>query len=131
VFVTINYPKIFIVDDDLSFGKSLKRLLDASGYSSAYLESAKSFLDLVPFAESGIVVLDIHMPNMDGFELMATMRERGYKMPVIFISGQMQDELKNLALSKGAVGFVQKLCCAGTLLEMLRRLIPQNADEAY
>ncbi len=96
-----------------------------------HIWNLQNLLDLVPFAEPGIVVLDIHMPNMDGFELMAAMREQGYKMPVIFISGQMQEDFEDLALSEGAAGFVQKLCCAGPLLEMLRGLITKNSDEAY
>ena len=60
----------YIIDDDLSFGKSLKRLLNARGISADYFGSAQSFFDAGPSTQPGYSVVDIHMPDCDGFELI-------------------------------------------------------------
>ncbi|MBW7864651.1 MAG: response regulator [Candidatus Hydrogenedentes bacterium] len=115
----------FIVDDDLSFGRSLKRLLNAEGVSADYFGSAKSFLDSVHPGQPGYAIVDIHMPGLDGFWLMNKMRDLRYVMPVIIITGQTGADTRDLALENGAMGFLQKPFDGESLLELMRR----HADE--
>ena len=62
---------VYIVDDDLSFGRSLKRLLNARGLAADCFSSAQSFLDSVSHNQmEGIAIVDINMPGCDGFQLM-------------------------------------------------------------
>ena len=110
---------LYIVDDDPSFGKSLKRLLNARGMSADCFTSARSFLDSVPSSQQGCAIIDIHMPELNGFELMDKMRELHYSMPKIVISGQAQAGDRNLAINKGAVGFLLKPFSAESLFELL------------
>jgi len=112
-------PCIFVVDDDLSFRTSLVRLLKVRGYSAEAFGSARSFLDSISPARPGIAVLDIHMPECDGFRLFEKMKERGFWMPVIFITGQAQAEDHELVLRRGARGFLTKPFREESLLEML------------
>lgn len=110
----------FIIDDDLSFARSLKRLLDVEGAPAHTFTSAQSFLDSVHPDQRGFALIDIHMPEMDGVHLLDKMRELHYSMPVILISGQTAKDSRDMALKKGALGFLQKPFSAESLLELIR-----------
>jgi FixJ family two-component response regulator len=110
-----------IVDDDLSFGKSLMRMLNARGFSAEYFGSAQSFLDSVPSGQRGYAVVDIHMPECDGFGLMRKMQEMHYTMPVIIITGQTTADARDLARQRGAVGYLQKPFGGESLLELVTK----------
>jgi FixJ family two-component response regulator len=122
----MNKPPVrfYIVDDDLSFGKSLKRLLSARGMSADYFGSAQSFIDSVPPGQSGYAIVDINMPVCSGFGLMDRMHELNYLMRVIVITGQTQADSRDIAIQKGALGFLQKPFSEESLLE----LVEQDTD---
>ena len=100
--------QIYIIDDDESFGRSLKRLLGSKGLQADCFESAQAFLDSVPSGQKGTAIVDINMPGYDGFALMDKMRELHYEMPVIVITGQAKAASRDLALKRGAKAFLQK-----------------------
>jgi two-component system, LuxR family, response regulator FixJ len=111
----------WIIDDDLPFGKSLKRMLNARGIPAEYFGSAQSFLDSVPPGQSGYAVVDVHMPGCDGFALLNKMRDLHYAMPVIIITGQADSQARELALQNGAVGYLQKPFSAESLMELVHK----------
>jgi two-component system, LuxR family, response regulator FixJ len=119
--MNVSATHFYIVDDDLSFGKSLKRLLNARGMSADYFGSAQSFLDSIPPDQRGYAIVDIHMPDLDGFTLMNRMREMKYAMRVIIITGQPAADNRNVALEGGALGFLQKPFSEESLLELVRQ----------
>ena len=112
-------PHFYIVDDDQSFGKSLKRMLNARGLFADYFGSAQSFLDSIPASQDGYAIVDIHMPVCNGFALIDKMHEMRYDMPVILITGQTLADTRDLAMQKGALGFLQKPFSEESLLELL------------
>lgn len=112
------YTGIYVVDDDPSFGKSLKRLLNSRGIQADYFLSAQSFLDSVSPEQDGIAIVDIHMPECDGLSLMDKMRDMHYSMPVIVITGKAQSNSANIALQRGAVGFFEKPVNEQSLLDV-------------
>lgn len=116
----------FIVDDDASFCRSLKRLLNAEGVPAECFDSAQSFLDSVHPAQKGYAIVDIHMPGADGFALMDKMHELHYDMPVIMITGQTRPDTRDLAMAKGAVGFLQKPFQPESLLTLMRNNANNN-----
>lgn len=111
----------FIVDDDQSFGKSLKRLLNTREIATDYFRSAQSFLDSVTPGQPGWAIVDIHMPDFDGFALMDKMNDLRYVMSVIMITGQAQSDDRDLAMKKGAKGFLQKPFSEESLLEIFSK----------
>lgn len=118
----VSSNRIFIVDDDRSFGRSLKRLLNARGIPSEYFASADHFMDSVPSGQQGIAIVDIHMTGCTGFELMKKMRGMHYHMPVILISGRTEGYSRDIALQRGAVGFLQKPFNEQTLLDLIQEV---------
>jgi FixJ family two-component response regulator len=117
----ITSASVFVVDDDLSFGRSLKRLLNARGITADCFRSAQSFLDSVPPGQHGYAIVDIHMPDCDGLELMSKMREMRYRMPVIIITGQPKTESRDTAMQQGALGFLQKPFNEESLLDLIEK----------
>jgi FixJ family two-component response regulator len=111
----------YIVDDDQSFGKSLKRLLNARGFPADSFGSARSFLDSIHPGQHGWVIVDIHMPKCDGFALIDKMHELRYDMPVIVVTGQAKADARDLAMQKGAVGFLQKPFSEESILELINK----------
>jgi FixJ family two-component response regulator len=101
--------QVYIVDDDESVRRALCLLLDTYGFEVRTFGSAVEFLSSVLKQGAGCLVLDVHMPGMDGFALQQQLNTNGFKIPIIFISAD-----KNLKFSEpylkavGAVGFLQK-----------------------
>lgn len=120
--------RCFIVDDDLSFGRSLKRLLDAEGYLADVFVTGQQFLDFIHPGQRGYAIVDIHLPEFDGFALIAKMRELRYEMPVILLTGQTQADTRDLAMDKGAIGLLQKPFRPESLLDLMHRYESELLD---
>jgi two-component system response regulator FixJ len=118
--------RFFIVDDDQSFCRSLKRLLNALGAFADCFYSAQSFLDSIHPGQNGYALVDIHMPDCDGFELMKRMQNLHYDMPVIMITGQPRAESRDRAMENGALGFLQKPFSEESLMDLIAKYEKSN-----
>jgi FixJ family two-component response regulator len=99
---------VYIVDDDESVCRALKTFLIAYGFEVNTFNSAQSFFDAVSYDAPGCLVLDIHMPVLDGWETHKKIIESGSKLLVIFISAEKAENVADRALKAGAVGYLQK-----------------------
>ncbi len=121
-------PTIHVIDDDPAILASLSLLLTAEGYAVHTHQSAQTFLDTIRQSDSGCVVTDIHMPEINGLDLLATMNERRVSMPVIMITGQGNAQLAVAAMLQGAFDFFQKPFKADILLASIRRALMCGAE---
>jgi FixJ family two-component response regulator len=110
---------IYIVDDDESVCRALKTLLMTYGFNAKTFNSAQSFFDSVAHDDPGCLLLDIHMPGLDGWETQKKILASGSKRPVIFISAEKKDDALGRALNVGAVGFLQKPVHGQTLVDLI------------
>lgn len=106
--MTGSEPMVYVVDDDLSIGKALARLLKSWNYSCEVFSSAEDFLQAVDVNEGGCLVLDIMLPGMDGLELQQELKKRGYSIPIIFITGHGDKEIETQVMNAGAHGYLNK-----------------------
>ncbi|MBN1869843.1 MAG: response regulator [Candidatus Omnitrophica bacterium] len=111
--------KIYIVDDDESVCRALKVLLRTFEFEVETFNSAGGFFDAVPHDEPGCLVLDIHMPGIDGWAMQKKILDSGAKRPVVFISAEKKENAADRALQVGAVGFLQKPVDGQTLVDLL------------
>src|ERR1700733_2162719 len=111
--------KIYIVDDDESVCRALKTLLMTYDFEVKTFNSAQIFFDTVPHDEPGCLLLDIHMPGLDGWEVQKKILASGSKRPVIFISAEKQDNAAERAVRVGALGFLQKPVNGQTLVDLI------------
>jgi FixJ family two-component response regulator len=107
---------VFVVDDDGSVRKALQRLLAAVGYEVETFASATEFLGATPAESAGCLILDVHMPGMDGLELQQELNSAGSRLPVILITADKDPGVGERGTKAGAVGFLQKPFDDTTLL---------------
>jgi FixJ family two-component response regulator len=106
----VSQPAVFvaIVDDEESIRKALSRLLRASGYQVETFASGTDFLASLNARAPDLVVLDLHMPGMSGFEVHAAMRVLDPPLPVVVITGHDSPETRQRALDGGAAAYLRK-----------------------
>ena len=114
-----NNRNIYIIDDDESVCRALKILLTTYDFVVKTFNSAKSFFDSVSNDAPGCLLLDIYMPEMDGWAVQKRIKDSGSKRPVIFISAENPDIVEDRALKAGAVGFLQKPVNAPMLVALI------------
>ena len=100
--------KIFIVDDDTSVSCALGVLLISYGFTVETFTSAKDFFHAVPNSVPGCLILDIHMPKLDGWEALRRIVKSGSKRQVIVISADKTSVSYEKAIEAGAAGYLQK-----------------------
>ncbi len=106
--MTRNKKQIYIVDDDESVCRSLKFLLMTFGFTVNTFPSAEEFFSVVSNSASGCLILDIHMPGMDGWEALKKLIESGSRRPVIIMTADKNAGLREQALKSGAAGLLEK-----------------------
>ena len=110
---------IYIVDDDDSVCRALKTLLMTYDFAVQTFNSAQSFFDTISHDDPGCLLLDIHMPGLDGWEVQKRILSSGSKRPIIFISAEKPENTADRALQVGAVGFLQKPVNGQTLVDLI------------
>ena len=101
-------PIVYVVDDDHSVRQSLVSLLTAEDYQVADFPSAQAFL-AHPFSPApGCLILDINMPEANGFDVTDTLRRLGHLIPTIFLTGYGTIPLSVKAMKAGACEFMTK-----------------------
>ena len=96
-------PLISVVDDDVSVRESLPDLLRELGFSAQAFSSAEEFLWSDHVNETRCLILDVAMPGMTGPDLQRELKLRGKKIPIVFITGNRDENLRTRLLEKGAV----------------------------
>jgi two-component system response regulator FixJ len=123
---------IHLIDDDDAVRRSLAFLLDGAGLATREYPTpgdvlAAAAADGAAF-DSGCVVTDIRMPQMNGLELVARLREAGVDLPVIVITGHGDLPLAIEAMRAGVVDFLEKPFDGEALLTAVRRAVAGHAE---
>jgi FixJ family two-component response regulator len=103
-----NDSTIAVVDDDASLREALKGLLRSAGFHAEVFASAEEFLRSGRLRGTACLILDVRMPGMSGVELQERLMGTDPAVPIVFISGHGDEEVRALALERGAVEFLQK-----------------------
>ena len=119
---------VFAVDDDESVRLALKRLMKSAGLKVETFASAREFINTGGTRRTGILVLDVRMPEMTGLELQKQLAASGAEIPVIFISAHEDSQAVELALAAGAVAFLYKPFDDEDLLAAIDRGLDQTAN---
>ena len=107
---TILNSDILIVDDEIANLQLLAQLLDQQGYKVRPLERPKLAIDSALSQPPALILLDVKMPEMDGFEVCKRLKqdERTRDIPIIFISALLEVEDKVRGFGVGGVDFISK-----------------------
>ena len=113
-------PKLVcIVDDDAHIRRALTRLMRTRGYNTAAFASGRECLDGQEIDQADVVIMDVSMPGMDGFELHTLLRASGRIIPTIFMSAHADERYVSRAKSVGAITFLNKPCNEVALLRAI------------
>lgn len=99
---------VYVVDDDPAIRRSLERLLDAIGFRVTSFATPTAFLEIAGDLPLGCVLLDLRMPEMDGFEVHARLRQINPDLRVIVITAQGDVQTAVRAMKAGAADFIEK-----------------------
>lgn len=121
---------IYVVDDDDSVRRGLKRLLGSAGWKVEVFASAGDLLEQAPITGSGCVLLDVQMPGMNGLELQERLAEAGIFLPVVFLTGKGDIPMSVRAMKHGAADFLVKPVEEDVLFQALDQAIRRQAAEA-
>ena len=94
---------VSVVDDDESVRESLPDLLREFGFSVRAFSSAEDFLASDCIDQTKCLILDIGMPGMTGPELQQELKQRGQKIPIIFITALRDETIRSQVLGEGAI----------------------------
>jgi len=117
-------PLVLVVDDDPRLREYMRVNLEIEGYSVREAESAEQALEAIDDQAPDLVLLDVVMPGVDGWQLLQKLQERHGSIPVIMFSGQVDERSAGEAEERGARGFVGKPFDPQELLTRAKALVP-------
>ncbi len=103
-----NHPKILIIDDEVNVQDSLKIILNYQGYQVTAVSDPDEGLSLLQDLSYNLVILDLKMPNHDGFDVLSRIRNEYPLIKVIIITGFGTLDIARKALSMGASYYFDK-----------------------
>jgi FixJ family two-component response regulator len=112
-------PRVTVVDDDESVRESLPDLLNELGFDVQAFSSAEAFLASSSVDDTQCLIVDIAMPGMTGPELQLELIRRANPMPLIFITAQIDETVRQSVLKRGAVACLFKPFTEAALLEAI------------
>ena len=103
-------PQILLIDDDVAIATALRLRLWAAGYEVTVAATGARGLEIASQCPPQVILLDIRMPEMDGFEVCRRLKadDRLAAVPVVFISAEIADRARAMARHVGAAGYVHK-----------------------
>lgn len=120
VISTTARPLLSVVDDDESVRESLPDLLNEFGFAARTFSSAEEFLSSDCLDQTRCLILDVVMPGMNGLALQQELQRRGRLIPIVFITAQRDDAIRERALRQGAVRLLLKPFSDTALLEAVK-----------
>ena len=124
--------RILLVEDDKDYADVLIAELAERGIGVRHFAGSKEFLLTLDHAIDGhVIVLDWHMPRMSGIDLLAAIRRRGIKLPVVFLTGQNLIQYEKEAFERGAMDFIDKSRGVEMIVRRLKRVVMSlGSDQA-
>ena len=117
--MTKTHPLVAVVDDEEPVCKALMRLMRSAGLSVETFGSGAEFLQSLETRLPDCVVLDLHMPDMNGFSVQAHLARKYAALPVIIITGHDLPTTRDRAMAGGASAFLRKPVHERTLLDAI------------
>jgi len=124
-----NSIDVMVVDDSATDRKIMKRLLGSTGWINVHeVTSGKDALKAVETMEPDIIITDIMMPEMDGYQLAKSIREKGVESPIIAVSGRSEMNERKKVSAAGVNAFMQKPVNLQQLLDKIDELLSSKVS---
>jgi two-component system cell cycle sensor histidine kinase/response regulator CckA len=117
---------ILLVDDDVRHCQSVEALLDMNGYQSITANSGTQATDVFEKGAPDLALLDVSMPDADGFDLLKQFKKQRPDLPIIMLTGNASIDAAVDALRKGAYDYLLKPFEHGKLLKTIQNALEQQ-----
>jgi two-component system response regulator FixJ len=104
----LNSQYVYVVDDDRDVRRSISFMLGAADINAYPFGGGADFIEALPDLQPGCILLDLRMPQVDGFHVMAELSRRNIDWPVIVMTGHGAVSVAVRAMKVGAVDFLEK-----------------------
>jgi two-component system, OmpR family, copper resistance phosphate regulon response regulator CusR len=121
---------ILVVEDEQKMAQALREGLEADDYSVRVAHTGEEGFYLVQAQPFDLVILDVMLPGHDGFEILATLRKRGIKTPVLLLTSRDAVEDRVRGLDTGADDYLVKPFAFPELLARTRALLRRGSNDA-
>jgi len=111
---------IHIIDDDKSVRRSFELLLASAGLDCKTYVGAKEFLNTYDPSPNDLLILDIHMPDIDGCELLNILKNKNINIPVIVITAYDEEESRKCAKDYGVIDYLVKPVDSELLINLIK-----------
>jgi len=118
---------VYIIDDDRLARESLQWLIESAGLPVRVFDSGLDFLERVEPSMGGCVLLDVRMPDINGMEVYARLKQMGILLPVIIVTGHADVAMAVRAMKAGAYDLIEKPYNDALMLERVQSAI--SADQ--
>jgi excisionase family DNA binding protein len=119
-------PLVLLVDDDERVRELVRVTLELEGYSVSEAGSAEEGMDAIERRKPDLILLDVMMPHVDGWEMLRRIQERhgAGAIPVVMFSGKVDEQSEREASARGATGFVGKPFDLQQLVDQTKAVVP-------
>jgi DNA-binding response OmpR family regulator len=121
--------RILIVEDDRALGKGVAALLKGQGHAADHVATGQAALELEGYEPYGLIILDVGLPDMSGFDVVAALRQRGSKVPVLLLTARNTVEDRVRGLDAGGDDYLLKPFDSAELLARVRALVRRHTGE--
>jgi FixJ family two-component response regulator len=125
--MTTKRKVIAVIDDHLGVLSAMGRLLSTLGYRTELYASAMEFRDAAMTSEAICLILDIELGETSGIELAQHLAIAGFKIPIIFMTGNTDESVRKRAKEVGCICFLIKPFTPDALIEALSNLSPRSS----
>ncbi len=119
--------KVLIIEDDLALCQTLETALEAENYQVRTASGGEKGYELAMEGNFDLILLDLKLPEMDGFEICKNLRLKGKMTPIIFLTGEKKEEIdKVLGLELGGDDYITKPFGTRELLARIKAVLRRS-----
>ncbi|HAW49876.1 TPA: two-component system response regulator [bacterium] len=118
--------KILVIDDDQDMVESIVSILKDEGYNVGYALNGSEAIKKAKQQQPDVILLDIAMPNMDGYEIFQSLKKEGLQSPVVIITARQNgamNEKATLCLDEGAYTILYKPFDPDCLISLIQKAL--------
>ena len=115
--------KILIVDDAMFALNMVSRMIKQAGHQVITAKDGEEGLARIAAERPDVVITDLLMPNLDGLSFLSAIREDDQSLPVVILSANIQDSMRQKCLEAGATEFMHKPPKQEALIAVLKRVL--------
>jgi FixJ family two-component response regulator len=127
--MTSSTPFVFVIDDDESVRRGLKRFLRSANYENEVFKSASDFLARPPHPGPACVIVDVQMPGINGIDFQQALIQRRREEQLVFITGHGNIHMCAQVMKAGAVDFLPKPFKSQELLKCIEDALHRSVEQ--